>query len=226
MKMPTGCACIVEPRKHPSLGLSIRSVYLSIPKQWPIFVFHGSDNVGEAEKACEHVPSAQLHSLGVTNLTIHDYNHLLTDPSFYNHFADYDYVLIFQTDSLMFPFAPKPITEFLGTDWIGACWRHHPKHKGGNGGFSLRNVKRMQELLTKHPYPPKCQIPEDLYICNLPGIRLPERSVSMQFSVESIFYPTPLAVHKPWLFLDPQQWRKLLQYAPIVKELRRLNRQK
>lgn len=224
--MPTGCACIVEPRKHPALYLSIRSVYLSIPKDWPIFVFHGLDNETEVQKACENIPSARFNSLNTSNLTIHDYNHLLTNPSFYNHFADYDYVLIFQTDSLMFPFAPLQITSFFGYDWCGAPWRHHPKHKGGNGGFSLRNVKRMQELLTKRPYPVKCQTPEDLYICNLPGIRLPERSLSMQFSVESVFYPTPLAVHKPWLFLGPKQWKALLQYAPIVKELRRLNRQK
>ncbi len=63
-------------------------------------------------------------------------------------------MLIIQTDALI----RRPIDEaFFGFDYVGAPWPHIPPQlhnhegKGGNGGFSLRRVKRMQELVTKKP---------------------------------------------------------------------------
>jgi len=41
----------------------------------------------------------------------------------------------------------------------------------------------------------------------------------MRFSVESVFYPTPFGVHKPWHHLDINEYVKLQEYAPILKQL-------
>lgn len=70
------------------------------------------------------------------------YSHLLLTEEFYNRFADYEYMLIYQLDAFVFS---DRLLEFcsLGYDYIGAPMPHWTgwKHtKVGNGGFSLRKI--------------------------------------------------------------------------------------
>jgi uncharacterized protein DUF5672 len=76
------------------------------------------------------------------------YSRLLLTSTFYEAFSDYDYILIYQPDSLVFSSDLKYWCD-IGYDYIGAPWfrgfadRHSsqsPLWAVGNGGFSLRKV--------------------------------------------------------------------------------------
>jgi hypothetical protein len=220
--MKPGCCVIVEPRKHKALSLSLKFAHSTIP-QWPIYVCHGTANEEYARSAAPENDLFHFVKLPYENMTISLYNNLMTDPRFYRLFRDYEYILIFQTDSLIFPFSPFAIEDFMGWDYVGAPWIHIPQSCGGNGGLSLRKTETMIRLLTKHRYPKHRGPPEDCFICDLPGMQLPPRTVSQRFSAETISYPCPFGVHKPWLVIRGDDWERLVQYAPAVATLRELN---
>ncbi|MBP5317884.1 MAG: hypothetical protein J6Y77_00550 [Paludibacteraceae bacterium] len=106
------------------------------------------------------------------------YNRLMTDAGFYARFADYDYLLICQSDVYVF-FDGLDAFVQAGYDYVGAPWvsRHGvfgkmlaavqwgvgrvfgPKHKlyryqrldrVGNGGFSLRRVQAFQRFCSDY----------------------------------------------------------------------------
>lgn len=231
--MSSGCAVIVEPRKHKSLLFVVQQVEQSLQQSlpqsqddkksddWPIYLLHGLENKELAQEVKQTCHSVHLILLPVTNMTIRDYNNLLTDPSFYKQFQAYEYCLIFQTDSVLFPNSPFDISYFLGYDYVGAPWKWNKKHPGGNGGLSLRKIQTMIDILTTYPYNNNaCN--EDVYICRLP-ITCAPFEMCQKFSVESVFYPTPFGVHKPWLYLSVSEYVPLYKYAPTIKTLVDLN---
>lgn len=220
----TGVCVIVEPRKHPALALSLRFTRATIP-DWPIVVFHGTENEEFAKEAAAGLSDISFRPLDCKNLTIPKYNQLLTLPSFYEQFREVEFILIFQTDSLIFPYSAYSIEDFLDYDYFGAPWSHFPDLLGGNGGLSLRRISAMIAILKQHPYrkQTKPRPPEDLFISTLPGLHLPPRHIAERFSTESILHPCPFGVHKPWLTLSAADWEDLVRYAPVVRELRLLN---
>lgn len=77
---------------------------------------------------------------------INGYSHLLLTRDFYQAFADYTYILIYQLDALVFK---NSLLEWcnLGYDYIGAPWLKSSSNPSlgfsgvGNGGLSLRRVQ-------------------------------------------------------------------------------------
>lgn len=81
----------------------------------------------------------------------HTYSELLLSPMFYSAFADYEYILIYQLDCLIFS---DLLTEWCrrGYDYIGAPWTVEGqgglRFDGvGNGGLSLRKVQSCLRVL-------------------------------------------------------------------------------
>ena len=100
------------------------------------------------------------------------YNHLLLNVTFYERFANYDYMLIAQTDAVIWG-KENRLQEFIrkGYDYIGAPWIPERRiwewrfvNRGGrkrlecckkagqgitmgNGGFCLRNIKKSIALV-------------------------------------------------------------------------------
>lgn len=81
------------------------------------------------------------------------YNQLMMSEVFYTRFLDYEYILICQQDTYIFYDALDRYLD-LGYDFTGAPipkmdpWES--RFRVGNGGFSLRKVKSVIRLLTKH----------------------------------------------------------------------------
>ena len=82
---------------------------------------------------------------------------LLLSENFYRAFLDYEYILIYHLDSLVFG---DQMVEWCGKeyDYIGAPWLLSPDtpqitaEKVGNGGFSLRRVRSFIRVLNSRAY--------------------------------------------------------------------------
>ena len=77
---------------------------------------------------------------------LYEYNRLLLTEKFYRAFADYEYILIYQLDCLVFA---GNLEEWCqkGWDFVGAPWLKNSENPEegfagvGNGGLSLRRVR-------------------------------------------------------------------------------------
>ena len=118
------------------------------------------------------LPDKHFHSIDA-------YNEMLLSTWFYDIFAEYEYMLIYQTDAYVFSDQLNYWTS-MGFDYIGAPWmlndnvyqrylgqwvkrllkclpiHHHHVHSAhlfhqvGNGGFSLRRIPKMREIMEKN----------------------------------------------------------------------------
>jgi Protein of unknown function (DUF5672) len=81
------------------------------------------------------------------------YNHLMLTENFYRAFSEYEYILIYQLDCLVFA---DNLEEWCGKNWdyVGAPWFKNPQQPSegfravGNGGLSLRRVSSALTVLT------------------------------------------------------------------------------
>lgn len=215
------CA-IVEPRKHKALRFVLENVHQVLPDA-TIHLFHGTTNSLYAHRACQDFQNqVTFHNIDKRNLTLLEYNKLLTQPEFYETFQS-EYVLIFQTDSMLFPQSLFDISYFFGYDYVGAPWKWaHRKDGGGNGGLSLRKVQSFIDILGKHEYPMSVNVAEDLFFDSLP-LKFAPFDVAQRFSVESVWYAAPFGCHKPWQYLNAEEYIQLQKYAPHIKSLFDLN---
>lgn len=89
--------------------------------------------------------------------SIFSYSHLLVNKDFYKAFADYEYMLLYQLDAWVFK---NELEEWCAKDYdyIGAPWFEgysiaKPEAKmleyTGNGGFSLRKIPTLIDVLSK-----------------------------------------------------------------------------
>lgn len=85
------------------------------------------------------------------------YSTMLLDAEFYKKFQDYEFMLIYQTDAYVFEDRLIYWCD-KGFDFIGAPWFKKFDASGkekefipvaGNGGFSLRNISKINELMTR-----------------------------------------------------------------------------
>jgi hypothetical protein len=84
------------------------------------------------------------------------YSRLLLSEKFYSAFSDYEYILCYQLDCLVFS---DQLGEWCskGYDYIGAPWFKRPglgwnytgPERAGNGGFSLRHVEHSIDAIRR-----------------------------------------------------------------------------
>jgi hypothetical protein len=197
---------IIEPRKHPLLKLVIKN-FMFLLKDWGIILYHGSDNEEFARSELSEIPNIHYVNLGVSNLTIDDYNNLLYSSNFWKQLMEFhcEYSLIFQTDTLLLN---PDINRFLEYDYVGAPWDPEwiPGVHTGNGGLSLRKTKTMLCITSvcERDYPYN----EDLYFamwCKKLRFKIPSKETASHFSVETFFYESPCGLHKPHLNKFPSR---------------------
>ena len=80
--------------------------------------------------------------LDFNNINQRIYSKILKKPDFWENFTNWKHILIIQTDALIL----KKIDDiYFNYEYIGAKWADNTL-KGGNGGFSLRNIQKMIEI--------------------------------------------------------------------------------
>jgi hypothetical protein len=214
-------AVIVEPRLHPQLKNVIDNMIEFLNINTKIMVFHSEINMEfllSNYKDNNRIILKKLTKLRNNNLTIPEYNILLTSMTFWNQIEG-EYILIFQTDSCLCQhvddFNLEPYKEY---GFVGApCRDINDKYNTWrNGGFSLRRKSlTLKCLKLLQPYE-KVTINEDKFytvICK-DIIKPAPYDLSMIFSIEKYYYDKPLGLHKTWKYIKKEQWDELFNNFP------------
>ncbi|OAA53824.1 hypothetical protein SPI_09269 [Niveomyces insectorum RCEF 264] len=97
-----------------------------------------------------------------------------------------EWLLVFQTDSILCANSQHNINEYLDYDWIGAPWSTTSRW-GGNGGLSLRRVSAILEILREQVRVDGSD-PEDVWMAerlgHRVGAKVADGPVSLTFSGE------------------------------------------
>ncbi|RDA84917.1 hypothetical protein CP532_5165 [Ophiocordyceps camponoti-leonardi (nom. inval.)] len=110
--------------------------------------------------------------------------------------APAEWLLIFQTDSVLCASSRVGLDHFLPYDWVGAPWNPTGEW-GGNGGLSLRRVPPIRRILRSQHRVANSD-PEDVWLSErlryAPGSVMANGSVSLAFSGE--IHAGPAAVDR------------------------------
>lgn len=177
--------------------------------------------------------------------SIQNYNRLLMGKEFYHRFDEYEFLLILQTDAVIFydslshwvkqPFdyigAPWPegVEIFVNLDQFEGAYGRRIKALVGNGGLSLRRIKKCLTLLDEFPNAinvfTQSGSSEDLFFSIMGNLSrdfiLPNEITASNFSMElrpSYYYQVngkqlPMGAHAWWKY-EPEFWKPFFQNPP------------
>jgi hypothetical protein len=215
-------AIIVEPRKHKALSFVLKNALTNLPDNWNIVIMYGNKNKQFVmdiidNDLSEYKKKITAKNLNVDNLSISDYNVLLTSKEFYDNIPS-EIFLIFQTDSVICGENNELLDDFLKYDYVGAPW----KDAVGNGGFSLRRKSKTLEIISKCK---RGSENEDVYFAN-PCVSnfKPGMEKAKLFSVEAYYSDKSFGVHKPWAYLTNDEMEEKVKKCAPLKELLELNK--
>jgi hypothetical protein len=215
-------AIIVEPRKHKALSFVLKNALTNLPDNWNIVIMYGNKNKQFVmdiidNDLSEYKKRITAKNLNVDNLSISDYNVLLTSKEFYDNIPS-EIFLIFQTDSVICGENNELLDDFLKYDYVGAPW----KDAVGNGGFSLRRKSKTLEIISKCN---RGSENEDIYFANpCVSIFKPGIEKAKLFSVEAYYSDKSFGVHKPWAYLTNDEMEEKVKKCAPLKELLELNK--
>ena len=157
--------------------------------KWGLQIFHSDSNENYIKNIVKGWDNVVLTKIDIEDINKETHTELLKSIEFWE-LVEGEVILNFQIDSLLLR---DNIEEFLDYDFIGAPWS---KPKEGNGGLSIRNKSKTIEYLTK--YENEEGVWEDIFFVKyLEDYQLPDILTAMKFSVEDIFYPYPVGLHRP-----------------------------
>jgi hypothetical protein len=202
------------------------NVLQNIPSDWPIQIFHGQNNSKfiQNSRLSEYIKTNRIFLHQIDSFKNNDAmgytSDLLTNITFWQMVKG-EKVLLFQLDSIFCSNSPHKLTDFLQYDFIGAPW--HPQYnipaEVGNGGFSLRSRSKSIALLKIRTYNRTVKYHEDIWyskLLHLVNASIAPVHIAKTFSVETTFYGTPLAVHKP-VYLNYAELKTLCHGCPDLR---------
>lgn len=136
-------ALMVESRIFPNTEFIIRQFSRYLPEDFIIYIYV-TDNVYDEylDIANRLNNNINIKILPFELKSLRDYNDIMLDISFWKLFDQFDRVLIFQNDTMIYNYN---ISDFYKYDYIGAPWNisRQIANNVGNGGLSMRNIKAM-----------------------------------------------------------------------------------
>lgn len=201
-KMAPLCGVLVESRDHPDIEYALRNFSCMLP--WAsLTILHSKSNLPKIMNIIGPDTNVKLIQLKEPYSRM-DYIRGNLTPEFWDPFLKFDRVLMFFTDSGI---RHNSILKFMHYDFIGAHWNHFPTGDPrvfqGNGGFSLRNPRIMQDITRKYPCPDIENFlngAEDVWFCHhlvnyFPRSVLPTRETCAEFSTEGNDIPGTMGFH-------------------------------
>jgi hypothetical protein len=236
------CIVIVDTRFNIMSLWSVLVTMYNVPKEqydWIVFIYTSPSakqqykealaNYGLGEEDVNTIKVVGCASLECKPFHIELYNAFLKDELFWKDLMDqgFEKCLIIQDDGMLVNGAN--LEEFMTFDYVGAPWADVADNKYikdyinvdlvGNGGFSLRDVKKSYEVCVtykdeKHMlfYHNINEIPEDVYFVKYLkkiGANVASFNIARKFSVEQVFQYRSCGFHKFWMYHPPQETLRL-----------------
>ncbi|CAG8977399.1 hypothetical protein HYALB_00007029 [Hymenoscyphus albidus] len=188
-------ALLIENRVNPILAPLMLHFMSVVPPDWR-FRFMGSeesvafingsrairDAVDMGKLDLTYIPSnmstsdKEAISAFLTNLWLYE---TVLQPA--------EWLLVFQTDSMLCANSRQSLNSWLEYDWVGAPWNPNGRF-GGNGGLSLRRVSKIIEVIRYQQRLPNSE-PEDIWLTDRlgarPGAKMANGTASLTFSAEN-----------------------------------------
>ncbi|KAI1132990.1 hypothetical protein F5Y10DRAFT_291055 [Nemania abortiva] len=200
-------ALLIEDRPLPVLAPLLLHFIAVVPPDWR-FRFMGSPEsvswVNSSHAVRSQVDSGKLDLTYIsTNMSTNGQemiSRFLTTLWLYETvLRPAEWLLIFQTDSILCANSRQNPNDFLDYDWVGAPWNPSGRF-GGNGGLSLRRVSAIIEVLRDQVRANDSE-PEDVWLterlAHRPGARMANGSLSLTFSGEMHAGENVQAHHQP-----------------------------
>jgi len=183
-------------------------------------IVYGKTNQDYIEEHFINWENIKLINTGVINHDSISYSRMLMKPQFWENFNNWSHVLIYQTDALLLQKIPD---KYFELDYIGAPWKYILQG-AGNGGFSLRNIKKMIYVCEKFRDIDEKDIPgthEDNYFSKQKELKFIEPircDDHKRFSVETLYYPEPIGIHCIYerLNVNNKKWNYLINYIKNI----------
>ncbi len=187
-------ALLIENRPFPFLAPLMLHFMSVVPPDWR-FRFMGSNE--SVESVNQSVAIRQQVTAGKLDLTYIPSNMSTASQELISRFLTnlwlYDtvlqpaeWLLVFQSDSILCANSRQNLNDFLEYDWVGAPWNPSGRF-GGNGGLSLRRVSSIIEILQDQVRVNDSE-PEDVWLTDRlghrPGAKMANGSLSLTFSGE------------------------------------------
>ncbi|KAH8821631.1 hypothetical protein F5884DRAFT_768520 [Xylogone sp. PMI_703] len=188
-------ALLIENRANPILAPLMLHFISVVPPDWR-FRFMGS----EESVALVNASAAIRHQvdIGKLDLTFIPSNMSTAGQEMISRFLTTlwiyetvlqpaEWLLMFQTDSILCANSRQTLNNWLDYDWVGAPWNPNGQF-GGNGGLSLRRVSAIIDVLKNQQREENSQ-PEDVWLTerlgHRPGANMANGTVSLTFSGEN-----------------------------------------
>lgn len=144
----------------------------------------------------------------------------LTRPWIWEQLLSAERILLFQADSILCTKSQQAVEDFFKYDFVGAPI-DSKYGQGYNGGLSIRNPRLFLEVVKETDFSTSEDEFEDQFFYKKlkeKNADMPIEEVAKTFSVETIYYETPLGYHQP------QRWQAsnmeaIETWCPEVKML-------
>jgi hypothetical protein len=187
-------ALLIENRPNPILAPLMLHFMSVVPPDWR-FRFMGSpESVNSINASYAIRNQVSIGKLDLTyipdNMTTgsqEEISRFLTNLWVYEQVLQpAEWLLVFQTDSILCANSKQSLNNWLEYDWVGAPWNPSGRF-GGNGGLSLRRVSAIVDIL-RNQVRKEFDGPEDVWLTerlgHRPGAHLANGSASLTFSGE------------------------------------------
>lgn len=150
----------------------------------------------------------------------HGVSVFLTRPWIWEQLLSAERILLFQADSILCTKSQQAVEDYFKYDFVGAPI-DFKYGQGYNGGLSIRNPRLFLEVVKETDFSTSGDQFEDQFFYKKlkeKNAELPIEEVAKTFSVETIYYETPLGYHQP------QRWQAnnmeaIETWCPEVKML-------
>ncbi|RMJ07972.1 hypothetical protein CDV36_012423 [Fusarium kuroshium] len=224
-------ALLIEARPSPHLVPLVLHMMSVVPRDWR-FLMIGSQHsvalVAEAHAIQRQQERGKIDFQIIPSLSVtQDEDHvsrLLTDPKFYESLPGVEWMLRYESDSILCANSPKGLDEFLNSDWtsLGSI---DATYLSGSGGLSLRRISAMRRILSFQQRTNNSE-PEDEWFMKrlrilpgraiVPGASKPGLVGDHEQLVKPMGYHVPLdgdLLDSP-LWRDAESRQNILDYCP------------
>lgn len=222
-------AAIIEVTQNNAFPYVLCNFIENLNDDWSFIIFHGNDNkvfienIINFEKINNRITLIQLN---INSITYNNYNYIWKYKGIYDYIPT-DIFLVFNTNSVIIKENKHLLNDYLEYDYVGAPWLDNVI---GNGGFSLRKKSKMLEIIDACDPNDQIAKNDDEFFTrqNKVFLNQPSFEKAKQFSVETVFHESPLAIHNCYAdnYMTAENLNFLITKYPVINQLKELNKNK